>query len=189
MMKKILISLSALPLLALAMPAAAVTCDEVDFSPVITDEFPRAKEACLGVVERDGQQYVHMKAELARQPRGNHGVFRFMHADGSYGPTHAIDVPPSWRARIEGRNYRLRDLARGQELDVYVPPDRWAVHVDAPDGEINDTIVLVTIVEPREEEPEPMLPATASNMPLFALFGGLALLGAGALRVARRQSA
>ena len=185
-MKKILMCLCALPLLALAMPASAATCDDVEFGSEITDRFPRAKDACLGVVERDGEMYVHMKAELARQPRGNHGVFRFLHADGSYGPTQAIDVPPSWRARIEGRNYRLRDLARGQELDVYIPQDRWAVHVDAPDGQVNDTIVLITVVEPREEEP--MLPATASNMPLFALFGGLALFAAGALRVARRQS-
>lgn len=187
MMKKILISLTALPLLALAMPAAAVTCDEVEFTAAITDNYPNARQGCLGVVERDGQQFVHMKAELVRQPRGNHGVFRFKHADGSMGPTHAIDVPASWRARIEGRDYRLRDLSRGQELDLYIPPDRWAVHVDAPDDEISETIILVTVIEPREEEP--MLPATASNMPLFALFGGLALLGAGALRVARRQSA
>lgn len=187
MMKKILISMTAVPLLALAMPASAVTCDEVEFTAEITDRFPSAKDACLEVVERDGQQYVHMKAELARTPRGNHGVFRFKHTDGSFGPTQAIDLDPSWRVRIQGRNYRLRDLARGQELDVYIPPDRWAMHVDEPDSQVNDTIVLFTIIEPREEEP--MLPATASNMPLFALFGGLALLGAGALRVAQRRSA
>lgn len=186
-MKKILLCLSALPLLALAAPASAVTCDEVEFGSDLTDRFPTIADACLDVVERDGQQYVHMKAELARRPSGNHGVFRFKHADGTYGPTQAIDVPPSWRARIEGRDYRLRDLSSGQELDVYIPPDRWAVHVDAPDDELDETIVLITVIEPREEAP--MLPATASNMPLFALFGALALLGAGALRVARRNAA
>lgn len=187
MMKKIFVSLAAVPLLALATPALAATCDDVEFTSAVTDRYPSARDACLGVVERDGQQYVHMQAELVRQPRGNHGVFQFKHADGSMGPTIGLDLDPSWRARIEGRNYRLRDLSRGQELDVYLPPDRWAVHVDEPDNQVNDTIVLVTVVEPREEQP--MLPATASNMPLFALFGGLALLGAGALRVARRQSA
>lgn len=189
-MKKLLTYLSAIPLLALAPLASAITCDEVDFRPVITDQFPRAKEACLEVVERNGEPYVHMKAELVRSPRGNHAVFRFLHADGTYGDTHAVDLDPSWRANIQGRNYRLRDLARGQELDVYLPPDRWAVHVNASDAMV-ETITPVAVVAPREEaaEPEPMLPATASKMPLFAVFGVLALMGAGMIRLARRQSA
>jgi LPXTG-motif cell wall-anchored protein len=191
-MKKLLIYLSAMPLLALAPLASAITCDDIELNSAITDKFPRAKEACLEVVERNGEPYVRMKAELVRNPRGNHAVFRVLHADGTYGPTQAIDLDPSWRARIEGRNYRLRDLAQGQELDLYLPQDRWAVHMAASDSDAPvEMIAPVTVVEPRQEaaEPEPMLPATASNMPLFAVFGVLALIGAGMIRVARRQSA
>lgn len=190
-MKRVLVYLSALPLLALAMPASAITCDEIDLKPVITDQYPNAKDACLDVVERDGKMYMKIKAELARTPRGNHGVFRFMNAaDQTFGKTVAIDVPPDFRVNIEGRDYRLRDLSAGQELSVYLPSDRWAVHVHEADAPV-ETFTPVALVEPREEprNAEPMLPATASKMPLFALFGALALLGAGMLRVARRQSA
>jgi LPXTG-motif cell wall-anchored protein len=131
-----------------------------------------------------------MKAELTREPRGNTATFRFKHQDGSYGSTHSAELDPSWRAQISGRSYRLRDLARGQELDLYLPPDRFAVHVHASDAEVTTIAPVAVVAAEPEPEPEPasMLPATASKMPLFALFGALALLGAGMLRVARRQA-
>lgn len=188
-MKKVLVYLSALPMLALAPLASALTCDEVTITSAITSQFPTAQEACLAVVERDGRPYIHMKAELTRDPRGNTATFRFMHADGTYGPTYSAELDPSWRAQISGRSYRLRDLSRGQELDVYLPPDRFAVHVHADDAPVEAIAPVAVMAAAPEPEPEPMLPATASKMPLFALFGALALLGAGMLRIARRQSA
>ncbi len=75
-------------------------------------------------------------------------------------------------------------LARGQELSVYLPSDRWAIHVEADDV-IDDIITPVAITM---AEPEPLLPSTAGNMPLFALFGVLALIGAGMIRLSRRQA-
>jgi LPXTG-motif cell wall-anchored protein len=44
---------------------------------------------------------------------------------------------------------------------------------------------MITPVAITEATREPMLPATAGNMPLFALFGALALVGAGLIRVRR----
>lgn len=184
-MKRILICLSALPLLAFAPLASALTCDEVVLGYDITSKFPTAQEACLEVVERDGQQFVKMKVELARNPRGNNATFRFLHADGSQGPTYSVEVDPSWRVNINGRNHRLRELVMGQELSLYLPSNRWEAHLAATDMVI-ETFSLIVITA---AEPEPlMLPSTASKMPLFALFGGLALFGAGLIRVTRRQT-
>lgn len=184
-MKRVIVLLAALPLLGFSSLASALTCDEITFSADITSQYPDAKDACLEVVERDGQPYVKMRVELVRPGSANKLTFQFKHPDGSNGPTHSVSPDPSWRANIEGRNYRARDLGRGQELSVYLPPDRWEAHVAASDLVV-ETFSLVVITA---AEPEPMmLPSTASNMPLFALFGGLALFGAGLIRVTRRQA-
>ena len=184
-MKKSLYCLAALPLLAFASGASAqTTCQDVTLSYEITANYPDAAMACREVVERDGSMYVKMKARLTRQPSGNHATFVFLHADGTEGPQYSATLDPSWRANIAGRDYRLRDLARGQELSVYLPSDRWAIHVEADD--VMDD--LVTPVAITAAEPEPMLPSTAGNMPLFALFGALALIGAGMIRLTRRQA-
>jgi LPXTG-motif cell wall-anchored protein len=184
-MKRIIVLLAALPLLAFSSLASALTCDDVVLSTEITSKFPTAQEACLGVVERDGQTFVKMRVELARNPRGNNVTFRFKHADGSSGPTYSTQLPSDWRVEIQGRSYGVRDLVMGQEMSVYLPSNRWEAHLDASDVVVQ-TFTFIVI---NDAEPEPMmLPSTASNMPLFALFGGLALFGAGLIRVTRRQA-
>ncbi len=184
-MKRVIVFIVALPLLAFSSLASALTCDEVTLSAAITDEFPNAADACLEVIERDGRPFVKMKVELTQQGRPNKLTFRFKSADGAFGPTHSINPAPEWRANIAGRNLRARELSRGQELSVYLPPDRWEAHVAAPEMVV-ETFSFIAITA---AEPEPMmLPSTASNMPLFALFGGLALFGAGLIRVTRRQA-
>ena len=184
-MKSLLICISALPLLAFASLASALTCDEVVIGYEITSKFPTAQEACIEVVERDGEQFVKMKAELARTPRGNSATFRFLHADGSHGPTYSTTVDSDWRVNIGGRSHRMREVGMGQQLSVYLPSNRWEAHVAATDWVVESfTFIVIS-----EAQPEPMmLPSTASNMPLFALFGGLALFGAGLIRVTRRQA-
>ena len=182
-MKKVMFYLSALPLLAIASSANAATCEDVTLGYDLTAQYPDIAMACQEIVERDGTEYMKTKVELVRAPRGNTATFRFMHADGSEGPSYSATLDPSWRANIAGRDYRLRDLAAGQELSVYIPSDRWAVHVEADDV-LDDMIAPVAVMA---AEPEPMLPSTAGNMPLFALFGSLALIGAGAIRLSRRR--
>lgn len=184
-MKRIIVILAALPLLAFSSLASALTCDEVVLSAEVTSKFPTAQEACLGVVERDGRIFVKMRAALTRTPIGNRVTFRFKHADGSTGPTYSTNLSPEWRVRINNSEFRAQDLIRGQELTLYLPSDRWEAHLEASDVVVQ-TFTFIVI---NDAEPEPMmLPSTASNMPLFALFGGLALFGAGLIRVTRRQT-
>jgi len=188
-MKRVMFYLSALPLLAFASTASAATCDDIELGYEITSQFPDAANSCLDVVEKDGEMYVKMRARLTRSPNGNYATFRFLHADGTEGPQYSTSLDPSWRANIDGRDYRLRDLARGQELNVYLPPDRFAMHVDADD--VMDDVITPVAITTAEPESAPssaaMLPSTAGNMPLFALFGSIALIGAGAIRLARRR--
>jgi len=181
-MKRVMFYISALPLLAFASSASAITCDEVEWSSEVTAQFPDVARSCRDVVERDGSVYVKTKVRLARSPSGNHATFRFLHADGTDGPTYSTTVDSGWRTEIDGRNYRLRDLSVGQELSVYIPSDRWHVHIEA--DEVMDEVVVTTAVVAARPEPA-MLPSTAGNMPLFAMFGALALMGAGMIRLTR----
>jgi hypothetical protein len=184
-MKRVIVFLIAMPLLAFSSLASALTCDEVVLSPEITSKFANAQDACIEVVERDGQAFVKMNVELLSS-QGGRLTFRFKNNDGSFGPTHSIRPSSDWRANIAGRSLRARDLTRGQEMSIYVPSDRWEAHVDAPEAVV-ETFTLIVITAAAEPEPM-MLPSTAGNMPLFALFGGLALFGAGLIRVTRRQA-
>ncbi len=184
-MKRVIVFLIAMPLLAFSSLASALTCDDVVLSTEITSKYPGAQNACLGVVERDGQVFVKMKVELTRDGTATKLTFRFKNNDGSNGPTHSVIVKSDRRFNIAGSSYTARELYRGQELSVYLPSNQWAAHVAASDVVV-ETFSLVVITA---AEPEPMmLPSTASNMPLFALFGGLALFGAGLIRVTRRQA-
>ena len=70
-------------------------------------------------------------------------------------------------------------LARGQELNVYLPGDRWAIiHEDDDGPDEADAVEVVAAA---------VLPETASPLPLLALLGlGLAGLGAAFGAVRRR---
>jgi LPXTG-motif cell wall-anchored protein len=184
-MKRGIAYITVLPLLAFASLASALTCNEVILGTEITDRFPTAQDACLEVVEQDGRVLVKMRVELTRTPIGNRVTFRFKHADGSSGPTYSTTLSPSWRVRIGESQFRAQDLIRGQQLSIYLPADRWEAHIAASDV----VVTTFTFIIINDAAPEPlMLPSTASNMPLFALFGGLALFGAGLIRVTRRQT-
>ena len=188
-MKRAIVYLAALPLLAFSSYAAAITCDDITLSDEITSKFPDAQGACLDVVERDGQNFVKMKVRLTRNPISNRISFRILDADGSPGPKHAGRGAADGRANIGGREYRASDLTRGQELSLYLPSNRWEAHVAPPEAEPPMELVFVAIRVAAEPGDQGMasLPATSSIMPLFGLLGGAAFLSAGLIRVFRRK--
>ena len=187
--RKIITLLSALPLLVMGLPATAqtdLTCDDITFGYEVTSKFANVGDACLDVVEVDGERFAKLSVELVRTGN-NRATFKFKMPDGSYGPTQTADLDPSWRTEIDGRNYRIRELARGQELNIYVPSDRWEAHV------ATNTTGYFAVYYPVAMDDEDMggsgaaLPATASFMPMFGLFGGAALFSAFLMSVFRRR--
>jgi LPXTG-motif cell wall-anchored protein len=168
--------------LALGSQAVAQTepsCDDIEWSSVVTDEYPSIASACDAVVERDGVLYARIQVELQRV-RGNNLTFKVLNNDGTSGGSYTQNVGNSWRAKIGGQSYRARELSRGQELNVYMPGDRWAIiHEDDDGPDMADAIPL---------EDAPMLPKTASQLPLIGAAGaGLLLLGV-AMTLLRRRS-
>ena len=187
--RKILALVYALPLLALAGPAAAqtdLTCDDIDFNYDVTTRFPDIADHCVDVIEVDGERFAKFSVELVRTGN-NRATFRFKHEDGTYGPTQTVDLNPDWRAEIGGREYRIRELGPGQELNIYVPSDRWEAHVARNTTGYFTVYYPVAMTDDAGAADDTVLPATAGYMPLLGLFGGLALFSALVVRIYRRR--
>lgn len=159
---------------------SAVSCDDLNWSAAVLAANPDISQTCRSVYEKDGKLYALAKVEVVRV-RGNTMTFRTLHTDGTKGDSRSITLDPGFRANIGGREYRASDLMRGQELNVYLPEDRFALAVQDHDGLHDDDVVEVVEAV--------SMPTTASPLFLFAL-AGAAFLGLGGLfgAVRRRQS-
>jgi LPXTG-motif cell wall-anchored protein len=167
-------------------------CGDIVFTDDITSQFPDAEDACLGVVTRDGREFARFEARITRV-RGSEIEAEFKLPDGTWGEPVAFTAPSDARASVAGRSLRYREMARGQELNIYLPPDRWAIAVQTADTEFEaaPAISRVALTEPTQEvarEEVARLPSTGSPLPLLALLGALlTALGAGVVAPLRRK--
>ena len=170
---------------------AQPSCDELNFTGPIAREHPQVRDACLDVVERDGRPFAHVQARV-RSVRGGNVDVELKLPDGTYTDPITVMPDPSARVRIGGRNYRWRDLSRGQELDVWVPPDRFEIAVpEDPEQQFAaaPAIAVLVISEPTTTVAANTLPRTASPLPLVGALGALlAALGLGVAAIRRRFS-
>ncbi|HEY3516421.1 MAG TPA: hypothetical protein VGL98_05190 [Gammaproteobacteria bacterium] len=168
---------------------AQPSCGDLNFTGPISREFPQARDACLDVVEREGRPFAHFQARV-RSVRGGTVEAELKMPDGSYSEPISVTPDPSSRVRIGGRSYRWRDLSRGQELDVWVPPDRWEIAVpEDPEQQFAaaPAIAVFVISEPTTTVAANTLPRTASPVPLVGALGAvLAALGFGVAAIRRR---
>lgn len=177
----------------LALVAAAafaqnpVDCASVKFSDDVLERFPRAREACLDVISRGGQEYAVFNARLT-QIRGNTMQVRFHLPDGSLGPSTSITPPSDFRVLIDGEPTRVRDIAPNQDLKAYVEVSRPMVALEPADT--GQRMLIVPFEEPaadrtRLAEADPEMPATAGPAPIIATFGLLFACAALGLRAVR----
>jgi hypothetical protein len=133
----LLLALSTTGLVASAEPGSgatagaatrAPTCDDLNWSALVLAANPDIRESCLGVYVLGDTYYARSRIELVRI-RGNALTFRPQHRDGSFGKARRITVPPDWRVTVGGHRYGPRDLSPGQQLDVFLPEDRFALGV------------------------------------------------------------
>ena len=167
------------------------SCNDLNFTGPVAREFPDARRACLDVVERDGRDFAHFQARI-REVRGGTVEAEFKMPDGTYSRPISVTPDPSARVRIQGRDYRWRDLSRGQELDVWLPPDRWEIAVPEDPGQqfaAAPAVAVFVISEPTTTLAANTLPRTASPVPLVGALGALlAALGFGVAAIRRRFS-
>ena len=154
---------------------AQLSCSDLTFTGPVAREFPEARNACIGVETRDGRPYAHFNARI-RNVRGGTVEAEFKMPDGTYTRPISVTPDPDARVRIEGRNYRWSELSRGQELDVYLPPDRWEIAVPEDPAQqfaAAPTVTVFVISEPAPAVASNTLPRTASPLPLVGALGGL----------------
>ena len=182
--------------LSVNVSAADLTCNDIEFTPEAFAAYEFVDKACLAVVERDGGQYAKLTATIVQHYLPNTFV-RYKNADGTLGPRHKSNLGTGFQTMIDGKPVKLRNLAEGQEVNVYVGKQYWVnlllaeeiVEEMIVEEIVEEAIVEEAIVEEMimEEEMEAELPTTAGPLPWLALFGSLFLLLGGALRFSRKQ--
>ncbi len=182
MQKKLVVAMGmALALSAGSVSAqdAAPTCADLNWSADVLAANPDIGASCQAVYEKDGKLYAKVSIEVIRV-RGNRMTFRPLHTDGTMGDSRSVQLDSSWRAEIGGRSYRASDLMRGQQLNVYIPEDRFALAIEDADGPDEADIVMI-------EDEVVEMPTTASPLFLVGLAGGAFLALGGLLSGIRRR--
>ncbi len=162
-----------------AVETDAVTCADLNWSAEVLANNPDIGESCQSVFEKNGELYAKSTVEVVRV-RGNRMTFRPLHTDGTMGDSRSMQLDSSWRAEIGGRSYRASDLMRGQQLNVYIPQDRFALAVQDADGPDEADLIVI-------EEEVVEMPTTASPLFLIGAVGGAFLALGGMLTGIRRR--
>jgi len=151
-----------LALLAVLAPAAGaqVTCADIEFADEIRDRYPLVEEACLGVIEQDGERFAKLQARV-HERRPNSIVIQYMHTDDVWGPYVELTPAEEYRVLIDGEATPWRDLAVRQEMNIYIPEGRWAIamsDVDEPEVLAAYIVAMPHVVsaEPVEETAAPV---------------------------------
>ena len=74
----------------------------------------------MGVVERDGELFMHTKMVI-RRVRGNNITIYLPATDRTFD----VQTTSTARVKIGSNRVRIRDLSRGQELNIYVSVDEF----------------------------------------------------------------
>ena len=174
------LSVSAGSAMAQSGASSTVTCADLNWAAEVLAMNPDIAESCQAVYEKNGELYAKATIEVVRV-RGNLMTFRPLHTDGTMGDSRSVQLDSAWRAEIAGRSYRASDLMRGQQLNVYLPQDRFALAVSDADGLDEADLVVI-------EEEVVEMPTTASPLFLIGAVGAGFLALGGMLTGLRRRS-
>lgn len=160
-----------------ATPALAADCSDVVWHQDVLAQYPSVANACQDVIEKDGKQYVKLKAEFVRYSEPRKAMLDVYESDGSK-QRQTVALKSGATVDAGGNQVGWDALPRGYELEFYVPSDRFEV----------DEVTMVTPVTPVEPETRPAeLPKTASWVPALGALG-LVLLALGQVFTRRRRT-
>lgn len=181
----LLIPIAALLTAAPVAHAQQVNCQTVEFSPEVTAKFPRVREACLEVIERQGQLMAVFKADLLKVS-GNKVRIRAQLPGGGQAEAQTVQVPAERRVLVDGKKYRVDELGLGQQLTIYARVDEPVAALAPADASEPIEFVPIEVEPMRVAAAEAEMPTTASELPTLGLLGALLAGLAVALEFLRR---
>ena len=164
--------------------AQAASCSDVIWGAETLADSPNVAGACLDVVDKRGSQAVKLTARVVRQGV-NSTIVQWQMPDGSWSASERRFPERGATAEIGGQEVRILDMAPRQVVNVYIPMENnWSL----PEPVVAAAPPPPPPAPAPEPEPEPeALPTTATQIPLFALLGGLLILLGGAVSFARTR--
>lgn len=159
--------------------ALAKECSEIEWKQAVLNEYPQIAEACQGIFEMNGREYVELDAKYVRSA-GDQVRLQFLHQDGSYGETYQTkNLPKHFKIDLDGKERSIHQLTRDSTLQLFIPTDRFTIVSSKND---------MPYEMPEEEVAYTALPKTASNTSVYGLLGALALVFAMGIRVISRKN-
>ena len=167
-----------------AFSAAGTDCLSVNWSAETLAKYPNIDSACQEVMQKDGKTYVKFDGEVKKVSKGGTEVVMKMKG----GKQDLVLNPVEGRSvYVNGKKVPVKSLRPGDTLTFYVPEDRFiAAVMETPAAPVEEIPLAPPVVEQvAMTSTDYSMPSTASNWPLLALFGVLALGAAATLRARR----
>ena len=155
-----------------------LSCDDFRPTPEALARYAELKGACEGIVDLDGELYAKFSA-VVRRVSGRNVTLYLPVTDNTF----RVRPDASHRVLVGGRKTPVRDLARGQEIRIYLSVAQLA----RPNIEEIAVLTEADLIVDLDADLVAALPTTASMLPAFAS-AGLALLGVGFLLRRRRKA-
>ncbi len=133
-----------------AEPEYVMSCEDVitqlhrEATAEAKARFADLAGSCLGVVERDDELYMHTKM-VVRRLSGSKVTLYLPATDRTF----EVDTSFNERVRIGNNRVRVRDLSRGQELNLYIAVDEFTqpiIEEVAFETDVEDEIVVAPAV-------------------------------------------
>jgi hypothetical protein len=168
-----------------AANSLADECSDVQFGGELQDRYPKIDEACLGILDYRGEQYVSLSGKIV-SANSRVIALRWKRPDGSYIKDifRSKSLDPSFRINLDGKDVRPSSLQRGQEINTYVKLG-GDIATLMSDANLETAAVTAMAVD---FDPAPVaMPTTASMLPTLGLLGFLSLVVGGLIRIYRKK--
>ena len=158
-------------------------CGDLDWG-AFEAEYPGIGSACQGVVYRNGIAYAKFNAKMVRRFNDGTVNLRVIRPDGTWF-VETFNPPDDFIVETAAGPMTFDKVPAMGDISVYVPEGERFTIVSVVEAEPEVEIVEAYVVE--APEPEPMLPTTASPLPLIGLAGGLFVALGGLVAGIRRR--
>jgi LPXTG-motif cell wall-anchored protein len=152
--------------------ATSDDCSGIQWSQQALETYPTIASACQGIEVRNGKRYAKFEGTVQRNiENGKQLEVRFK--DGG---NMMLTPKPDVVVYINDKKTPVKDLSRGDELNFYVPEDRFAAQIAQDTSATPQYVVVPIVYHQTTYEPErtaAALPSTATNDGIMLLFGSL----------------